>query len=123
MDPTRARPDAVRRQSHEDSRFLAFQPVEEIARRDQANAFVFPQVEEMAVAGDDVLREALDGGRDVDVVCRVGLDDTAGDASLDDDGDRSQRFDPEVEVLVREGQVLSDSGIAEAAAEFLEGCA
>ncbi len=43
-----------------------------------------------------------------------------GDPPLDENGDRGQRLDPGVKVLLGEGQILSDLGIPETAPELLE---
>ena len=78
------------------------------------------QIQKMAVAADDAVGEAIGGGGDVDVVGRIGGDDTAGHFALHKRGDSAERVDPEIEILLLQTEILPDPGITEAASQFVE---
>lgn len=78
------------------------------------------EVQKMAVAADDVVGQAIRGGGDVDVVSRVGRDDTARHFALDNHRKGAERVNPKIELLLRQTEILSNLRITEATSHFLE---
>lgn len=81
---------------------------------------MLPEVQQVPVAADNEVGEAFSGGSDIDVVSGIGLDDMAGHPTLYDQGDRAQRINPEIELLVPQPQSFSDFGVSQGTPKLLE---
>src|SRR5215471_1281473 len=74
----------------------------------------------MSVTADYVIRKAIDGGREVDVVRRARNDDPLRHSPLHDHRKGSERFDPEIYSLFFEAKILAKLRIAQAPPKLVE---